>query len=108
MVPDDEDSYNRTLDEMRILVEQMSDGWQAGLALLAPLKAKYGDDPNRRIDLTTAEALGIHFRTGYNILRFYDLRENLLYEPGEKPTALLDEIRTILEEEIESARAGSG
>ena len=98
-------SGSHTLDEMLELCGRMSDTWQVGLKVLATVKPLFADEPNRLLDLTTAEALGIHFRTGYNILRFYDRREKLLYGPLEERAALLEEIRAIVEEEIENATA---
>lgn len=73
--------------------------------MLRALKPQFEGDPNRLLDLANAEALGIHFRTGYNILRFYDLRERLLYGDAEGGAALLEELRDIVNEEIENTAA---
>ncbi len=96
-------SGSHSLDEMLTLCKQMSDTWEDGMKILKGLKLTFADEPDRVLDITNAEALGLHFRTGYNILRFYSLREQLLYEPGDKGPALLEELRAILEEEIENA-----
>jgi len=98
-------SGSHSLEEMLTLCGQMSETWQEGLEILATLKPQFSDEPNRELDITNAEALGLHFRTGYNILRFYRLREQLLYNPGDQGAALLDELRAIVEEEIENATA---
>jgi hypothetical protein len=101
-------SGSHTLDEMLALCGRMSDTWQEGLKVLSGLKPTFASEPNRVLDITTAEALGLHFRTGYNIFRFYDRREKLLYGPLDERAAILEEIRAIVEEEIANATAMKG
>lgn len=97
-------SGSHTLDEMLELCKRLSDGWRRGLEILRALAPEFAGDPNRLLDITNAEALDIHFRTGYNILRFYDAREKLLYgDPADAPARLAD-LRAIVEEEIENTR----
>ena len=98
-------SGSHTMDEMLELCKRMSDGWQQGLAVLRALKPHFAGEPDRLLDLSNAEALGIHFRTGYNILRFYDTRERLLYGAGEDAGAQLGQLRAIVEEEIANTAA---
>jgi hypothetical protein len=57
------------------------------------------------MDISVAQALGLQFRSSYNILRFYDLRERLLYGPAESRKATLLEMRGIVEEEIQNGTA---
>lgn len=92
-----------TYAEVLELCRSMSDTWKRGLEVLAALKPQYADDPERLRDISVAEALGIQFRSGYNILRFYDFREQLLYGPKEKKTAILQEMRSIVEEEMKNS-----
>jgi hypothetical protein len=96
-------SGSHTLEEMLELCRRLSEGWEKGLAVLRGIAPAYVDDPNRLLDLSNAEALGIQFRTGYNILRFYDARERLLYDSSVDRAALLAELRAIVEEEIDNA-----
>lgn len=98
-------SGSHTLPEILELCERLSDGWQEGLKVLRALKPQFEGDPNRLLDLANAEALGIHFRTGCNILRFYELRERLLYGDAEGAAALLEELRSVVNEEIENTAA---
>lgn len=98
-------SGSHTLPEILALCGQLSDGWQDGLNTLHALMPQFDGDPSRRLDLTNAEALGIHFRTGYNILRFYDLRERLLYGDKESADAMLEALRAIVNEEIDNTNA---
>ncbi len=95
-------SGSHTLQEMLTLCERMSNRWQEGLTVLREVAPAYTDDPSRQRDLTVAEALGVQFRTGYNILRFYELREELLYGPVETRAETFERLREIIEEEIEN------
>lgn len=93
-------SGSHTMEEMLTLLKRMTEEWNKGLVTLIELESMCASNPERQIDLTVAQALDIQFRTGYNILRFYDLRERLLYEAGADRKAALDELRAIAEEEI--------
>ncbi|MCC6694154.1 MAG: hypothetical protein IT365_00860 [Candidatus Hydrogenedentes bacterium] len=96
-------SGSHTYEEMLELCKRMSDKWQEGLNELLVLEPLTASDPARQIDLTTAQALNIQFRTGYNNLRFYDLRERLLYDAVEQKAEILNQLRSIVEEEIENS-----
>jgi len=96
-------SGTHTYPEVLELCRNMSDTWKRGLDVLAPVKAQYAGEPERLGDISVAEALGIQFRSGYNALRFYDLREQLLYGPSEKRTSVLQELKAIVEEEIKNS-----
>jgi hypothetical protein len=96
-------SGSHTLEEMLELCKRMSDTWQEGLKELLELEPLYKGDPARQLDITNAQALGIQFRSGYNTLRFYDLRERLLYDSTAAKAELLGQLRAIVEEEIENS-----
>ncbi len=91
-----------SLEEMISMCKQMSDSWQQGLGLLDGFSEKYSGNKERTLDIGVAKALGIQFRSGYNILRFYQLREKLFRMKGEGRVAVLDELKDIIEEEIKS------
>ncbi|MFA6243461.1 MAG: hypothetical protein WC655_21150, partial [Candidatus Hydrogenedentales bacterium] len=93
-------SGSHTMGEMLELCKRLSDTWHEGLAVLMELEPSCINDSARRLDLTVAQALDIQFRTGYNILRFYDLREQLLYDSGADKMKVLEDLRAIAEEEI--------
>ncbi|MCL4691368.1 MAG: hypothetical protein KJ060_02520 [Candidatus Hydrogenedentes bacterium] len=95
-------SGSHTFDEMLTLCQRMSDQWQEGVKVLREVAPAYADDPARQLDLTVAEALGVQFRTGYNIFRFYHLREDLLYGSTDSRPETLRRLREIVEEEIEN------
>jgi hypothetical protein len=69
---------NHTLEEAMILCRQLSEIWNQGVVLLNSLKPEFNGNHDRLLDIGLAEALGIQFESGYNILKFYHLRK-LLY-----------------------------
>ncbi len=96
-------SGSHSLPEVLELCKRLSDTWQEGLEVLLEIKPRFVKDPARLQDITMAEALGIQFRSGYNILRFYDLRERLLYNSEAPQEDILKLLREIVEEEIENS-----
>lgn len=95
-------SGTHTYAEVLQLCGAMSEAWNLGLQTFSTLKSKYALEPNRLMDISVAQALGIQFRSAFNILHFYDLREKLLYGPGEASRATLQELRAIVDEEIKN------
>jgi len=96
-------SGTHTYAEVLELCKRMSDTWQEGLGILNEIKPQFANNPARLRDISVADALGIQFRSGYNILRFYDLREQLLYGSRVPQSDLLEQIQEIVEEEIENS-----
>jgi hypothetical protein len=88
-----------TLSEAVELCRMMSDRWDQGVALLHPIEADPATNAQRRLDIGVARALGIQFRSGSNILRFYDLRERMAHEKPAGQFAMLKEMRSIVEAE---------
>jgi hypothetical protein len=80
----------------------MSTEWDDGLAILSKLEPKYINDPERILDIGVSKALGIQFRSGYNILRFYMLREEMFQMEGKKRLDILKQLTDIINEEIEN------
>lgn len=80
-----------TLDEAVILTKIMCDKWIEGMKLLP----KTGCDDIRSV----STALEILLSSGYNILRFYQLREQLLDWEGDCKSAL-QEMKEIVNREI--------
>ncbi|HUS80734.1 MAG TPA: hypothetical protein VM283_05655, partial [Armatimonadota bacterium] len=91
-----------TIGEVVTLCRRMADYWGRGVAILKELTAHFADQPERLRDIGLATALGLQFRSGYQILRFYALRERLAdaKSPAVK-LRLLGEMRALVEAELE-------
>lgn len=66
-------TFNHTLKEARILMEQMREDWQKGFEILEPIRNFAPGDAD------VAETLLIQIKSTCNLLEFYDLREDMLY-----------------------------
>jgi hypothetical protein len=96
-------SETHKFEEVLELCKHMSDTWQKGLDIIHEIKPLFVNETERLHDITNAEALGIQFRSGYNILRFYDLRERLLYGSRKHQLNILAKIGNIVREEIDNS-----
>lgn len=91
---------NLTFEEMVKLCSEMSSNWDHGVEIMKELESKYENEPERILDIGVAKALGIHFRSGYNILHFYLLRDKMFSMTGTDRLAVLAELEEIINEEI--------
>lgn len=83
-----------SLDDALTLCEMMSEKWQEGLAALPIPKSDEG--------YTVSAALGLLFKSGSNILRFYKLRRELGVGIGD-PAEVLSQMRNIVYDEIQNS-----
>ncbi len=90
-----------TLDEVTELARRMSADWDRGLEILGGLEPRFRNEAERELDIGVARALGIQFRSGYNILRFYSLRERMLRMEGTERQVVLKQLNDIVREEID-------
>jgi len=90
-----------SLDDAVELTRRMSAAWDRGVAILQSLAPQVAEDRERTLDIGVARALGIQFRTGHNILRFYAKREAMFRMQGEGRLAVLEELAAIVREELE-------
>jgi len=91
---------SHTFDECVTLCERMAHGWNEGVKMLRPLRERYADNPERLKDLGLAEALGIQFESGANILKFYTLRENLAWAKGPDRIGMLEQMKALVKAEL--------
>ena len=91
-----------TLSEAVESCRTLSAGWNWGVDLLRTLESVPGLLPERRLDIGVAKALGIQFRSGLNILQFYDLRERMVHETPAQQLETIKELRRIAEEELKN------
>jgi hypothetical protein len=92
------DSY--TLAEALAECRSMSDRWNRGVGILRAVEADSAVSAELRRDIGVARALGIQFRSGLNILQFYDLRERMAREEPATQMQSLKEMRQIVDEEL--------
>ena len=86
--------YGHTLDEAIALAEKINESWKRGLSAL-PL--------SKENEMSTlADALGILFASGENVLKFYKLRRDLGVGVKNPKDTLLS-MRSIVENEIENS-----
>ena len=90
-----------TLEEVVELTRRLSASWEKGMAIFNRLKGNYANEPERLLDIGVAQALFIQFRSGYNILNFYLLREKMFRMEGKQRLEPLDQLCKILREEME-------
>jgi hypothetical protein len=90
-----------TLKETVELCRRMSLSWDSGVAIFEKLAPEYIQEKDRVLDIGVAKAIGIQFRSGYNILRFYMLREEMFRQEGQDRLIILKKLQNIIKEEIE-------
>jgi hypothetical protein len=89
-----------TLDETVELCRRMTVKWDSGLTILNRLIPPYHDNPDCMSQISVAQALGIQFRSGYDILRFYSLREKMFRMHGLGRLSILKQLNNIIRTEI--------
>ena len=93
-------TQSHTLDEDVTLCDRMARGWKEGVEILRVLKPKYAGNPERLKDIGLAEALGIQFQSGANILRFCALRQRLAWGKGNERLSLLEPMKALVRDEL--------
>lgn len=93
-------TQSHTLEEDVTLCDRMARGWNEGTQILRALRPKYAGNPERLKDIGLAEALGIQFQSGANILKFYALREQLAWTRGEGRLGLLEQMKALVNDEL--------
>ena len=89
-----------TLDEALTLCRRLSEKWNKGAEIMRDLRSAFCNNSERLKDIDLIEAIGILFESGYNILKFYALREILLSSASAKWPDALDQMENIVYEEI--------
>jgi hypothetical protein len=68
-----------TIKEIIELCEDMVRYWEKGVNILKTISPFFKNNLERLKDIGVAEALGIQFESGLNIMKFYNLREQILW-----------------------------
>jgi hypothetical protein len=94
-----------TLAEAITLCEKMTVYWDEGLKILNGIAEEFNDDEERRKDIGVANAVGIHIKSTYNILSFYDLREKMAWSKSfSEKIEILGKLEAIVIQEIENTQ----
>ncbi len=92
-------------NEIMLLCRRMRDDWCKGMKILRRLEPCFKNNRERLLDIGVAAALEVQFKSGYNILLFYSLRDKLATAGGLRlKRALLRRMRRIVEDEIGNSR----
>ena len=89
--------YSHTPENVLVLMEQMEAGWQDALERMRQLAST----SEQLSQLEVAEAVGLQIKSTCNLLRFYALREEMIYSRNDR----LPEIRRIVRNEIDNTLA---
>lgn len=90
-----------TIEEAVYLLDSLNACWKKGCEYLSQTSAAQKGVYNEQISV--ANALKVLFRSGRNVMRFYQLRNNLGYQRG-NPYLLLKELREIVTEELQNCQ----
>jgi len=90
-----------TLSETLELCRRMSSAWNRGVAILDRLRSHNSNEPERLLDIGLAKALGIQFQSGYDILKFYLLREKMYRMEGIERLQILKSLKQIINTELD-------
>ncbi|MFA6930548.1 MAG: hypothetical protein WCT05_09480 [Lentisphaeria bacterium] len=81
-------TYHHTLPEALQLCTEMTDLWEKGCKLLEPLRLEFVGDAARQADINLAKAIELQMKSTRNLLEFYSLREEMLYEKKDHLAAM--------------------
>lgn len=93
-------AYTHTFEEILILCRRLVENWTKGVRILESLMPKFKNQPERLAEIRVAQALGIQFQSGLNILRFYHCREKLLTGKGHARLRMLVTMRRLAQNEL--------
>ncbi|MDD4772988.1 MAG: hypothetical protein PHZ09_05215 [Eubacteriales bacterium] len=93
-----------SLEEALLLTNRMRRTWQQGLKILEKIEPAFEGDTDRLRDINTARALGILFASCCNILRFYQLREEMADLTGAPALACLRQLEGLIHAEKKNSR----
>ena len=89
-------AYHHTFSEALQLCSEMSQTWQIGVDIFKTLRKEYDQDPSRQADINLAVAVGLQMKSTRNLLLFYSLREDMIFNLhnhlSEMKKVVLDEI----------------
>ena len=94
-----------SMEEILTLCAELSIKWHSGVEILQGLRANFKDSEECPKNIALTEVLDIQFQSGYNILKFYALRDELLAVPGGRGLNILGQMQAIVLAEINNSTA---
>jgi len=92
-----------SLEEVLTLCAELSRKWHSGMKILRELRPDFKDSKECLKDIALAEALDIQFQSGYNILKFYALRDELLTVTDGQGLKILSQMQELVLTEIKNS-----
>jgi len=93
-------AFSHTFDEVLTLCRRMTSEWDCGVKILKKIKTDHVISKERTDDISVSAALGCLFRSGYNVLNFYAIREQMFRESKHKRAEKIQLLKHIAEKEI--------
>ena len=94
-----------SLEDALALCAELSGKWHSGVEILRKLRPEFKNAGECLKNIALAEALDIQFKSGYNILKFYALRNELLKAPAGHGFSTLSEMQEIILAETANSSA---
>jgi hypothetical protein len=92
-----------SLEEVLTLCVELSSKWHRGVEILQGLRGDFKESGECLKNIALAKALDIQFKSGYNILKFYALRDELLTVSGGQGLKILSQMQEITLAEIKNS-----
>jgi hypothetical protein len=80
---------------------RMDEEWAKGVVLLEKAKP---ESRELQTEIGVAQALGLQFHSVWNVMRFYELRDELPYKSQDQQLADLETMRQIVQDEISNSK----
>lgn len=90
-------AYEFSRPEVIETCRRMDEEWAKGVALLEKLQPQNGE---LQKEIGVAQALGLQFHSAWNVMRFYELRDELPFVTQQQQLSDLETMRQIVEDEI--------
>ena len=96
-------AFAHTLDEVLVLCARMDREWASGVRLLQTLRGQCVGRQDLERDLGLATAMGLQINSALNVLKFYALREEMIFGPVAQQRVRLAAMRRLAQKEIRNS-----
>ena len=95
---------SHTFDEVVYLCDKLDSLYSEGMAALTAIRGSYEGQEDVLLDFDVCRALGLQFKSGADIMRFYKIREDMYATPKAQRPAMLRMMKDIIAKEIKVSR----